>query len=489
MPSPDPAKPGSPAPARSQNLNAETLALAWPMVLSNTSEQLLGLVDTAIIGNLGSAALLGAIAMGTVLFSFLFWAFGFLRMGTTGLTAQAAGAGDGLEAKATLGRALLIAGAASVLLIALQGPLAWGAFALFQGSDEVEAAARTYFDIRIWAAPFTLANYAIAGLLIGLGRTRFALYHQLALNLTNAALSALFVLGFGLGVAGVAAGTVLASLVAFAAGLWLARRALVDSELEGVAQPLTRAILLAPEKLQRALNVNRDIMIRTLLLLVVFTFFMNQGAAQGDVILAANAILMQFISFAALFLDGFAFAGEVFVGRAVGAKDRESLRAAAMRTTQWAVGVAALLSVGFAVAGPPVIDFLTNVPAVREAARAYLPWVVLGPLAGVWAFQLDGIFIGATRTRAMRNAAFESTVVFLAAYFVLTPFFGNHGQWGALMVYYAARLASLALRYPALEAATATRFLGDRGLERDRAGLGAGAKGPASAPTASDTEE
>ncbi|MEX0960656.1 MAG: MATE family efflux transporter [Burkholderiales bacterium] len=420
------------------------LAIAVPIMISNLSTPMLGVVDTAVIGRIPDPAYIGAVAVGALVFSFVFWAFGFLRMGTTGLTAQAFGVNDRAEIGASLGRALLIAAAIGAVLIALQWPIAEIAFALLQGSERVEALARAYYDIRIWAAPATLVNYALLGWFVGLGRARTALALQLVLNLSNMALDAWFVLGLDMGVTGVALGTLIAEVLAAAVGLAIAAR-----HLRELGQRWDFARLLAAERIARTLAVNRDIMIRSLALIFVFAWFVSQGASSGDGILAANAVLMHFVTVTAYFLDGFAFAAEALVGRAVGAARRAGLMAATHLTTRWAAGVALLASLLLVALGPAIVDLLSVDPTVRALARIYLPWAALAPLAGVWCFQLDGIFIGATRTPQMRNAMLVSLAIFLAAWFALLPF-GNHGLWAALYVHYLARTATLLRYFPGL---------------------------------------
>ena len=420
------------------------LTMALPVMISNVSTPLIGVVDTGVVGQIPDPAYIGAVAIGSLIFTFVFWAFGFLRMGTTGLTAQAAGAGDSDELVAGLCRALMIALLAGAGLILLQWPIEEIAFALLEGSAQVETLAREYFSVRIWAAPATLANYALLGWFIGLGRTDIGLVLQLVLNLSNMALDALFVVGFGWDVSGVALGTVLAEVLAVSVGLVIAARHLRGL---GAGWPLDRVLM--PRQLRRTIAVNGDIMIRSVALVFAFSWFTAKGAQQGDVILAANAVLMHFVSVSAYFLDGLAFAAEVLVGRAVGAAHRAGLEAAARMTTLWSVGVAGVISLVLIVAGTLIIDVLTVDAAAREAARTYLPWAGAAPLLGVWAFQLDGIFIGATRTVDMRNAMLISLAVFLFAWWMLTPF-ENHGLWAALYVHYLARIGTLSYYYPRL---------------------------------------
>ena len=424
------------------------LSVSLPIVLSNVTTPLLGVTNTAVIGRLGEAHLIGAVAIGAVLFSLMFWAFGFLRMGTTGLTAQADGAGDIREAGAILARALLIAGAAGAALIVLQKPAGWLAFSLIEASAAVEAEAKVYFAIRIWSAPFTLANYALLGWFIGLGRTRIALLTQLGLNGVNIVLNVAFVSGLGWGVPGVAFGTLIAEALAAALSLWLAWRMLHE---RGAALPW--GLALDKGGLRRMIAVNADLMIRTLCLLFAMTFFTAQAARGGDVTLAANEVLLQFLGISAFLLDGFAFAAEVFTGRAIGAGRRVHFRDAVRLSSTCALIIAALVSLVYALAGGAVIDALTTNAEVREAARLYLPWAIAAPVAGVACFQLDGIFIGATRTREMRNMMLISLAVFLGAWAMLTPMLGNHGLWASLTLFSLTRGITLALRFPALERA------------------------------------
>jgi multidrug resistance protein, MATE family len=420
------------------------LRIAVPVMISNVSTPLIGVVDTAVVGQIPDPAYIGAAAIGGLIFTFVFWGFGFLRMGTTGLTAQALGGGDVAEVATVLGRSLLIALAAGVALILVQWPIRESAFAAVHASARVEGLARGYFDIRIWAAPATLANYALLGWFIGLGRTDIGLILQLVLNITNIVLDMLFVLAFHWDVRGVATGTLLAEVCAAAVGIGIAVR-----HMRGMGGHWSLRRMLAPAQLKRTLAVNRDIMIRSLALIAAFLWFASQGARQGDVILAANSILLQFISVSAFFLDGLAFAAEALVGRAIGAAHRAGFAGAVKMTTAWAAGVAVLLSVGLALFGPWFIDFLTVDAAARAAAHSYLPWAAGAPLLGVWAFQLDGIFIGATHTAEMRNAMLLSCVIFLGAWWLLKPL-GNHGLWAAFYVQYLARTATLLRYYPKL---------------------------------------
>ena len=421
------------------------LYIAWPIIISNLSTPLLGLVDTAVIGNLGDPALIGAIAVGAMIFSFLFWGFGFLRMGTTGLVAQANGAGDVAEVKATFYRATILAGIIALVLLLIQKPLASAAFSLIEGSEAVESAALTYFSIRIWGAPFSLLHLAVLGYLLGQGKSTQILWLQLLLNGTNIVLDIVFVVFLGWEVAGIAAATLIAEIVAALFGLFLVIRHMIAT----YGSPASEWTQLKDiPALVRMLSVNRDIMIRTLCLIFAFAWFTNEGAKAGDVLLATNAILMQFVSFSAFFLDGYALAAESLVGTAVGARNPEQYSLTLRYICELGFANSLLLSAFFAVGGPFVIDLLTNVPEVREASRVYLIWAVAAPVISLWCYLLDGVFIGATCTREMRNAMIISLLAYLAAWYLLEAQFGNHGLWMSLQVYFIARAASLAYYLP-----------------------------------------
>ncbi|WP_088343086.1 MULTISPECIES: MATE family efflux transporter [Rhodomicrobium] len=436
---------GGPAPLT----YARVLAISLPIILSNITTPLLGLTNTAVIGQLGEAYLIGAVALGATIFTLLFWAFGFLRMGTTGLTAQADGAGDQAEVSVNLARALLLAGGAGTSLLLLQAPLDWLSFSLLDATQAVEAEAQTYFAIRIWSAPFALANYAFLGWFIGLGQTRTALVLQVVLNGANVALNIAFVSWLGWGVAGVAIGTVIAEAMAAVLGAVIAAR-----ELRRRAAPIDWRAALRTSGLMRVLAVNSDLMVRTLCLLFAFTFFTAQAAKAGEIILASNAILLNFLNVSSYLLDGFAFATEVLTGRAIGAGQRAAFLRAIRLSSVWAAGVSLVVSAGFLLGGGAIIDAMTTNAEVRETARLYLPWAVAAPVAGVACFQLDGIFIGATRTRDMRNMMLVSLALFLAAWALLTPAYGNHGLWASIIVFFIARALTLGAYYPALERAS-----------------------------------
>ena len=425
--------------------HARVFRIAAPIVISNATVPILGAVDTGVVGQLGAAAPIGAVGIGAVILASLYWVFGFLRMGTTGLVAQAHGQGDVAEVSAGLMRALIVAGLAGLGLIVLQGPLIWAAFRLAPASAEVEALARDYLSIRIWGAPATISLYALTGWLIAQERTRAVLAVQLWMNGLNVALDLWFVLGLGWGVPGVAVATLISEMSGAALALWLARGAFAGG--------LWRArAIWARARLAEMARVNTDIMIRSVALQASFTVFLFLGAGQGDVTLAANQVLLQFLEITAYALDGFAFAAETLVGQAVGARSVPRLRRAAQVSSHWGVGGAALLGAAFFLAGPAIIELMTTAPEVRETARLYLPWMIVAPLIGIASWMLDGIFIGATLTREMRNAMVASVAVYVVALLVLIPAFGNHGLWAALMVLNAVRGLTMARLYPRAEA-------------------------------------
>lgn len=412
--------------------------IAVPVVLSNATVPLLGAVDTAVIGQLGQAAPLGAVGMGAVVLATLYWAFGFLRMSTSGLAAQAAGAGDMPERSAVLLRALLVALAAGAALILLQSLLFAAAFRIAPASAEVEGMAQTYLSIRIWGAPATIALYALTGWLVGVERTKGILILQLWQNGLNIALDIWFVLGLGWGIEGVAAATLIAEITGLMLALWLARDALTPAVLRAGLARLWDRIALA-----RMFTASRDIMGRTILLQLSFTTFVFLGARFGDVTLAANQVLLQFLEITAYALDGFAIAAETLVGQAMGARAMADLRRAGRICMQWGFGGAALLALVFAGLGGPIIDLMTTAPDVRIEARAYLWWLAAAPLLGVASWIYDGIFIGALQTRAMLHTMALSVVIYVAALAALIPLMGNHGLWAALMVLNVARGLSM----------------------------------------------
>lgn len=413
--------------------HARIWAISWPFILSNVTVPLLGAVDTAVVGQMGQAAPIGAVGLGAVILASLYWIFSFLRMGTGGLAAQAHGAGDLAERDATLYRALLIAACAGGLIVLAQSGLIWAAFQLAPASDEVESLADLYLSIRIWGAPATIALYAVNGWLIAVERTRAVLALQLWINGVNAVLDVLFVMGFGWSVAGVAAASLIAEWTGLCLGLWLCRDAF------GRAYAAAMQRLADTAAIRRMVVVNSAIMLRTVLLQGAFTGFIFLSAGLGDVPLAANQVLMQFLSITAYALDGFATAAETLVGQAVGARAGAEAARAARLSMIWGWGGSVVMAVGFWLAGPVLIDLMTTAPDVRAEARQFLPWIIAAPLIGVASWIYDGIFIGATMTRAMLQVVATSVAVYLVLLALLIGPFGNHGLWAALMGMNAAR--------------------------------------------------
>lgn len=419
------------------------LALALPVMAANITEPLIGIVDTGAIGRLGDVALLGAVALSAVLFEFLFWGLGSLRMSTAGLTAQAHGAGDDREVSLTLHRALLLALLLGAILILLQKPVIALAETIFTPSDAVGAAAALYIGIRIWSAPFALMNYAILGSLIGQGRTGLGLAVQVALNLTKVALTLIAVGLMNSGIAGVATATVIAEILGTALGLAMLFR------LSVLHRALDWRALFQPQALGRMLAVNRDIAIRTCVLLAAFIIFTAQGAKRGDVTLAANGVLYQMFLAAAYVLDGFATAAEQMCGQALGSGDARGFRKAAKLSVRFSLVFGLILSLVLLATGTMFIDMLAANEAVRSTAYHFLPFAALAPFLGAAAFAYDGIYAGATWTRMMRNLMLFAFACFLALIFIGDAF-GEFGLWTALLIFLATRGIGQAVFFPRL---------------------------------------
>lgn len=418
---------------------ARVLSLAWPVVLAQAATATTGVVDTVLMGRFGDAVDLAAVGIATVSFSFVYWAFGFLRMSTTGLTAQAEGAGDGREARAHLVRALVVGGAIGLLLVALFPVIRMVALASFDAAPEVEARASGYFGARIWGAPAALMGYGVSGWLLGTGRTRSLLLLQIVLNGVNALLDAWFAAALDWGPTGIGAGTAIAEWVALAIGIALVRHGLRDTNP-----------LLDRGKLLALLAANRDILIRTLALLMCFAWFANSGAQVGTVALAGNEVLLQFIAVAAFVLDAFAFVAEKEIGAALGAHDPKRLRRAMRITSELALGFGIVLATIFLVTGAPIIDLFVADADARAVAHAYLPYCAVVPVIGVIAWQLDGAFLGATQGKALRTAGVIAMVLYIGTDLVLAPRLQNTGVWVAFLTMYVYRAASLAWFWPSL---------------------------------------
>lgn len=421
------------------------LKIALPVVLSNATVPILGAVDVGVVGQLGEAVPIGAVAMGAIILSTIYWIFGFLRMGTAGLVGQAAGAGDDAEVSAFLTRALLIAGAGGLALILLQPLIFAGAFWLSPASPEVESLAREYLFIRIWTAPAAIAVYALTGWLVAMERTTGVFWVQLIMNGANILLDLWFVLGLGWGVQGVAIATVIAELMGAGVGIYLCRDAFQNVEWRNWLRVFDRA------KLIRMGLLNVDILIRSALLMAIFTSFVFVGARFGDVTLAANEVLIQFTYITAYAMDGFAFAAEALIARAIGQKNPKRLRKSALMCSFWGMVTCVSMSIFFAFGGTWLISVMAKSPDVQTTAADYLPWMIAAPILGCASWMLDGIFIGATQGRDMRNMMILSAIIYVIAVITLIPTYGNHGLWAALVISFVARGITLGARYPALE--------------------------------------
>ncbi|WP_298839072.1 MATE family efflux transporter [uncultured Roseobacter sp.] len=424
------------------------LRIALPIVLSNATVPVLGAVDVGVVGQLGEAAPIGAVGLGAIVLSTVYWIFGFLRMGTVGLVGQAEGAGDKAEVSAWLTRALLVAMSAGLALIVLQPLIFWAALSLAPASEEVEGLAYTYLSIRIWTAPAAIAVYALTGWLVAMEKTAGVFWVQLVMNGVNILLDLLFVLVFDWGVAGVASATVIAEITGVSLALWFCRDAFARPDWHDWPRIFDRA------KLIRMALLNTDILLRSAMLMIIFSSFVFIGARFGDVTLAANEVLIQLMYITAYAMDGFAFAAETLIARAIGRGDRAFVRRSAVVTSTWGLVVCVTLALVFGASGGWIIDLMAKDTDVQATAREFLPYMVAAPFVGCAAWMLDGIFIGATRSRDMRNMMALSFVIYWGAIFVLLPLYGNHGLWLALLISFVARGITLGMRYPALERQT-----------------------------------
>ena len=426
--------------------NRRVWRLAGPIMLSNITVPLLGIVDTAVVGHLEHAYYLGAVAVGALIFDFLFWGFGFLRLGTTGFTAQAHGAGDHPETAAMLWRGLIAAAIIGAALVVLQTPLITSAMALINPSDAVSDHAGRYYAIRIWSAPAALANYVILGWYLGLQNARAGLVIQVAINALNIVLDLVFVIGLAMAVEGVALATVIAEYAGLALGAVMAWRT-----LRRIGGRAGWPRILDPARFRHMVAINRDIFLRTLCLIAAFAYLTAQGARMGDVFLAANAVLFNMVTFMAYALEGFAGASQALVGRAVGAGSKADYRGAVRVSTLWALGFAVAFAAVYAMTGGLIVDLMTSMADVRAVAYAALPWMIAAPVVSIWGYQFDGIFIGATRSAEMRNAMIVSLLVYLIATEAFRPMLGNHGIWLGFTVFMIARGVTLAYYYPRIE--------------------------------------
>ena len=426
--------------------HSRILKISVPIVLANSTVPLLGAVDTFVVGQMASPIPIGAVAIGSLIISVFYWFFGFLRMGTTGLASQAHGAGESAEVAAILIRVVVVGFFAGCCIFFLQSVLFYVAFKLSPASSEVETLAQGYLEIRVLSAPAAIALFGLSGWLIAQERTRELLLLQLIMNGVNICLDLVFVLSFGWGVAGVAIATVVAELTGITIGLLICRYTLVS------LGALTWRIVFDRVKLLRMFTVNVDILLRTLMLEAIIVSFTFLGSRFGDLQLAANQILLQFLLVTAFLLDGFAFAVEALVGQAFGSRNRDALRQSAIMCSQWGLGVVALLSLIFTFLGPSLIQILTNSPEVQLEALRFLPYLIAVPICGLAAWMFDGIFLGATETSVMRNMMLVSVAVYGVSIAVLVPYFGNHGLWLSLLISLCIRGVTLGAHYLALEA-------------------------------------
>jgi MATE family multidrug resistance protein len=418
-------------------------ALAGPIILSNISVPLVGAVDTAVVGHLPEPDSIGAVALGALIFTFLFWGFGFLRMGTTGFIARAYGANDEQALSDTLLRVLMLATTLGLVIIALGYPLIHFALYLLDSSDNIESLASSYAMIRIWSAPATLSIYVFTGVFIGLHNMRYVFVLQLVMNSVNVLLDLLFVLVFDMGVEGVALATLIAEYLAVFLGFWLLRKPLAKAYRQ-----LSWARLLERSAILALMKANGDIFVRTLCLVFSFGYFTAKSASMGDVILAANAILMHLQSILAYALDGFAHAAEALVGSAYGGGKQAQFKRAIKLTTIWGLVCALLISLVFWLFGGFILQWFTSIDAVLITATKYYPWTIIAPIVAIWSFQLDGIFIGTGYTREMRNAMIVSMLMYLALLVILVPALGNHGLFLSLTLFMIFRALTLCYYYP-----------------------------------------
>lgn len=423
-------------------MNRKILHLAVPNIISNLTVPLVGLVDLVLMGHQDSAVFMGAVSLGSMIFMFIYSGFGFLRMGTSGFTAQAYGERSFEKSMSALSRALLTALSAALLLVLLQWPLAWLIFEFIGGSAEVEQLAKEYFFIRIWAAPATLAVYAITGWFIGMQNARSPMAIAITVNLLNVGVSIFFVKYMGMTAKGVALGTLVAQYVGLFVSIFLFAR-----YYGKIVKYWNKKAMMQLEGFKEFFRVNSDILIRTLLLTGTIFYFNAKSAAFGDEILAVNSMLLQFLWVYSFFIDGFAFAAEALVGRYVGANHKHNLKKAVRLLFLWGVGISVPMTLIYHFGGDFFLHLLTDVESVYQAAQPFQFWTALIPVVTFAAFLWDGIYVGATASRTMRNAMIlSSLVIFLPAFYLLEAPYGNHGLWFAMMLFMASRGVFLGLR-------------------------------------------
>jgi len=421
-----------------RNTNKAILAIAIPAIVSNITTPLLGLIDVAIVGHIGSATYIGAIAVGSTMFNMLYWLFGFLRMGTAGLTSQSCGAGDFHASSASLRRALLMAFTIAVLLITMSKPIGLITLNFLDADDFTAPPAQLYFSIAIFGAPAALGMYALNGWLLGMQNTRIPMLIALLTNVVNIAISASLVFGLGMKIDGVAIGTLSAQWIGFITAIIVVRQK-YRPEKVAIAELTKRRAL------GRLFKINLDIFLRTLCLVAVTAWFTRAGASQSVNILAANALLMQLFMFFSYFSDGFAYAGEALAGKHYGAGNRDGLKHTVSALMNWGLWIALGFTALYFFGGKTVIKLLTDENDVIDTALKYLPWAVSVPLCGIAAFIYDGVFVGLTQTRRMLVSVASGMAVFFIIYFSLSPTLGNHALWLAFVTYLAVRGITLHL--------------------------------------------
>ena len=419
-------------------MNKEILRLAIPNILTNLSIPLLSSVDTALMGRLDNEKYLGAIALAGIIFNFVYWGFGFLRMGTTGITAQFFGSKQNEESALTLARSLMVGLIAAIALLILQEGIAWLSFNMMQGTSETEEIARQYFHIRIWAAPATLALYSLYGWLLGMQNAKDPLYIVLVVNLGNILFNIVFVKYYDMKADGVAWGTVCAQYLGFVVAIFILLK-----KYRWVFSHFKWSLISQLTELKRFFLINRDLFLRTMCLIVVFTFFTAKSAQEGDVLLAVNAILLQMFYIVSYGVDGFAFAAESMVGKYFGAKDKTRLKQALKAIMIWGIGMALVASLVYWAFGMSIYKLFTNQVDLIEAVKPYLWWIIVFPLTGAVAFIWDGVFIGLTKSKIMRNTMFLAMVLFLGVYYLFHPIWFNHALWMAMIAFMVVRGISL----------------------------------------------
>ena len=424
-------------------------AQSWPIMLANGAAPIVGLVDTLMVGRFVGTSALAGIGLGAVIYGIFYWGFGFLRMSTAGLAAQSDGAGAEGDVQAHIIRAIPIGLAIGVFMIAIQFWLLPQAFKIYTAAPEIEQSARSYISARLWGLPATLGTIALMGWYVGISKAGLALWLQIVLNIVNIILSPIFVIGFGAGLYGVGLASAFAEWAGFAAGIMLALR---EIKRRGGFRPkaFSKSTLLDETALSKLGVANGNIFIRTMSLTLGFNFFGNAAASEGETFLAGYHVLMQMVTMSALVLDGFAHTAEAVTGAAYGAKDKARFSKAVRLTSEFSLIFALICGAAIYFGGPYLITLLTTDPDVVQSARTYLPYCALAPALGFAAFQMDGIFIGTTRTAAMRNAGIAAVIIYIGVHYLMTPSLGAKGIWIAFLIYYIARAATLGLAYPSI---------------------------------------